>query len=843
MNLPLKTAAPAFALKEVRIADHALLRVNCLPAELLQSLCSPAMASAIEDLLAAEAALGHSRQTVLDALERSVPLAADKRLRRLLLEFRRDVFGGRRRAPKPELLSWLQGVLPAEAREVLATLLAANGALEAASAEMSRQVEAEPARITAILDEALAQPGFVHGLQAAAPRLAEQVARRRHTLPAKERRRLDHSLFAYVARSSSKTSPFSTLTSSVPVATRPGTAGARARLHDDWRLQPVAALNRGFATALRAAIAERDPDLLGGLALHPGLLAPTDEAHLQHHRHDLRRGTFWLEQYVAPRPLELEAIDCLRGLASPFSVDQGLSKLVEAGLDASEARKALRRMQRRDLLRTPEAWNAHTRAPSQALARLLRCNAAASTSGPLALSTADALERMQALAEGFPLAPASDRCSRAQRIREEFETVHATWSNAAPPDLRTPVFEDGWLAEPPVEAGEALRAIIERVSRVVASKVTLSREYAWLRDRFVAIHGEGGTCTDVPAFCRRAWTELQAMHRNPPAESSGDLPPIPARVPLTLFVQLDAGSIAEFDDPECGVVLNLAYNRIGWQAFRLTGCANSDEREFASSVRDWLHAAHAPREPVAIHVSGACNNLQAGDRVSTRVLELEGPPSNDGDLSLGDLVLRHDCESGLLDVTDRDGRALALSYLGSAVPMAAWGPRFVPILMAEPFDVGRPPPGMLFTVATDDDFVRHQPRWEEDGVVLLRETWWIRSSQLLALLAGLSPGAQVEAMCRLAREHGMPLTAYVSGQPAASGTSAGAAAFSHRKPCWTDLRVGYCIEELSRIAAQVEWLVVRESYPDLPRQWLTRKGKGFVSEFMVEVVLHGELSR
>jgi hypothetical protein len=163
--------------------------------------------------------------------------------------------------------------------------------------------------------------------------------------------------------------------------------------------------------------------------------------------------------------------------------------------------------------------------------------------------------------------------------------------------------------------------------------------------------------------------------------------------------------------------------------------------------------------------------------------------------------------------------------------------------MAEPFDVGRPPPGMLFTVATDDDFVRHQPRWEEDGVVLLRETWWIRSSQLLALLAGLSPGAQVEAMCRLAREHGMPLTAYVSGQPAASGTSAGAAAFSHRKPCWTDLRVGYCIEELSRIAAQVEWLVVRESYPNLPRQWLTRKGKGFVSEFMVEVVLHGELSR
>lgn len=845
MNLPMQPNPPAFALKKVRIADHAMLRVNCLPADLLASLCPPGMASAVESYFAAEARLDCLRQSVLDSLERSVPMATDKRQRRLILEFRRNVFGGRRHRPDAELLAWLEEVLPPGQRLDLLALLAANCELDAAAADMARHVDAEPVRIAAILDEALAQPGFLHGLQAAAPRLAEQVARRRPSLPAKERRRLDYSLYAYVARTSSKTSPFSTLTSSVPVATHPVASDSRTSLREDWQLKSVAALNRGYATALHAAIAERDPDLVGGLALHAGLHSSEGDAHMDHERHDVRRGTMWLEQYVAPRPIEVDAIASLRCLAGPFTAGQGLARLVDAGMDEAEARKTLRRLSRRDLLRTPDSWNAHTRAPATALAQLLRRNAAASANGALATATAEALERMQALAEGFPTASGSERCSLAPRIREEFESAHALWSHAAAPQFRTPVFEDGWLDESPFAAGAAFRALIERVARVVSRKVNLSRDYAWLRDRFIAIHGEGGTCTDVPAFCRRAWTEMQAMHRTPPRQASGQQgpAPFPCRVPLTLFLQLDAGGVDELDSPDCGVVVNLAYNRIGWQTFRLTSCANSDERQFSSSVQEWLQDACAPREPVAIHVSGACNNLQAGDRVTARVLELEGSPSQDADLCLADLVLSHDRDSGLLEVTDRHGQALALSYLGSAVPMAAWGPRYVPILMAEPFDLGRPPPGMLFTAATDGDVVRHQPRLEEEGVVLLRETWWLRSSHVLALLSGLSPAAQVEAMCRLARMHGIPVTAFVSGQPAASGTSSGAAAFSHRKPCWTDLRVGFCVEELARIAAQVEWLVMRESYPDLPRQWLTRDGRGFVSEFMVEIVLHGEMAR
>lgn len=850
MNLPLATTQSGLALRGMRVAEYAMLRVNCLPTRLLLDLCPAPLAEAIEKRLAAECQASRLAPSLLDALERSVSLATDRGLRRELLGLRRDIFGARYRRPSQALLRWLQSTLPDDDLLDLIGWLAAADALNDATSEVARHTADGGDRLKQMLEQALAIPAFVHGLEAAAPRLADRLARSRTTARSKEQRRLQRSLYAYVSRASSKTSPFSTLTCSVPV--RISTACDEPGLSDigkAWRTGSSAALNRGFATALRTAIGERDPDLLGGLALHPDLASSAGRSFLEHGRLEIRRASMWLEQYSAPLPDELPLLACLAQLASPFSVAAATAALQSRGMEANEARRLVRRCVRRDVLRTPGGWNAHTRAPATTLAELLRQHqSGASSDVGLVSRTIETLVRMQAWADAYATAASDERRVIPQRIQAEFEAVYACWSQTSAPGLRTPVYEDGWITPPPSIPGNGLKSMIERVGRVVAGKIRIADEYAWLRDRFVAYYGHGGVCDDAAAFCHRAWVDMSKVHRKYPPATSREaarvtrLEPVDVQVPATLFLQVEGSDPSVLEDPDCRVVLNLAYNRIGWQTLRLTASAQSDHLQFATSVRSWLLEAMAPREPVGIHVSGTCNNLQAGDKVTRRTLELE-QSAREGDLSLADIVIRHDPNTEMLDVTDRSETPLALTYLGSAVPMPAWGPRYIPILLSEPFAMGRPPAKRLF--APSDDFrpIVHQPRWEEDKVVLLRETWWIRSAYVAGLLAGMEAAAQVEGMCRLARANAMPLTVFATGQPASEFSNSVVSALMHRKPSVIDLRVAACVEELLAIASQSEWLVLRECLPALEQQWLTSEGDRFVSEFMLEVVLEGRIAR
>lgn len=851
MTTSSKPHAASFKLNGVRVARHAMLRVNCLPTDLLLELCPKQLAEAIEGRLAAESNLAALAPPVLDALERSVPAASDQRMRRLLLELRRNVFGSRCKQPSVGLLEWLQSTLTVHEWVDLSAWLHACDQLERRSMEIASHTGEGSQRLHQAMEYALTFPDFMHGLEAAAPRLAAQARCNRHKGSSKEARRIGRSLYAYVARASSKTSPFSTLTSSVPIATHAGSGSDRASAPaEPWRATSAASLNRGFATAMRAAIAERDPDLLGGLQVHPALLEGSDRSYLEHGRLEVRRASMWLEQYSAPPPDQMDLLSHLASVAAPFSVADAVTNLRAAGLDALEANRLIRRWVRRDVLRTPKAWTAHTRSPIAKLIGMLSLNQPSSSSTvDFVKDTVQALERIQSWSDAFTTAESSDRCSIPQKIRTEFEALHGAWSQAAAPDLRTPVYEDGWITPPPVAPGACFKAIIERISRVVASKIGISTDYAWLRDQFISYYGSGGVCEDAAAFCRRAWTDMSTRHVIVKTAQSGDIRTAESsslggtnvQVPLTLFVQFSGNGLDTLDNPDTQVVLNLAYNRIGWQTSRLTGCTLSDQQQFGLAVQSWLTAATAPREPVAIHISGACNNLQSSDRLTRRVLELERAAEGD-DLCLADLVVSHDPAANMLVVADRKGTTLALTYLGSAVPMPAWGPRYVPILLSEPFAVGRPPSHMMLAPQQSGKMVHHQDRWEEDNVVLLRETWWVKSSLIIDSLAGLPPSRQVEVMCRMARENQIPFMVFATGQPRSSVVSNIGSPLHHRKPCWIDLRVAACLVELLGIADDSEWLVLRECLPDLRQQWLTQGGNGFVSEFMLEVVLDGSLS-
>jgi hypothetical protein len=237
---------------------------------------------------------------------------------------------------------------------------------------------------------------------------------------------------------------------------------------------------------------------------------------------------------------------------------------------------------------------------------------------------------------------------------------------------------------------------------------------------------------------------------------------------------------------------------------------------------------------VSITVSSESSVLQAHLRCTDRALVVDVAPAAQ-DFKLGDLVLKHNPKSGLLELMTRDNVPIQTNYMGALLPMTTWGPRYLAILLGEPFEIIQPP---LHQFVNDGNppTVSHQPRVEQCGCVIFRETWRIKSTEFLHRLDQKSVVDCLIAAQDFRDEHKISRFVFAQGL-ITSWVMANQP--KGMKPTWLDFQNVACLEEILVLAKNFDWITLSEALPGPGKNVLRMQGREYVSEFIFEAVFSG----
>ncbi|WP_147199355.1 lantibiotic dehydratase [Pantoea sp. CCBC3-3-1] len=818
------------------VAPFILLRIAGLPTQYVSKLPDGLLA-VIQQQQRQEPRWQQLRQTLIESLYAHVALPAADNVRNELIRYRRHLYNGRPFLLSEEVSAWL-----AHYDDVTLAQLAEWQALS----EERRQLKATFSQcwqqVSDLTREALTdaadEPAMCRALTLASPRLLADLAQNWQAWPAKKRRRVERSLFAYMIRAAGKISPFSTFASFILLPLANSATGASLQT-TNWQVATTIRLNRSIALALREALysqhllAERDLPL----SLNPSLQRMSASQLRGHfYRYEKRRGLLWNEEQQFALSLEPQDVDAILTARSAQRWSEWHQHFVAAGIAPQSAERLLRKLIRKDVLRPQLQWSAHHPAPLAAVLELL----------PAEL-TSEALSLLPELPR--QLRKAKDTV-RIELLAQAQQTLNESWQRLTShqmPEIRNLVYEDAWSEGIDMTLPDAfVPDVLARVARVVAKRASLSLEYLWLRQAFLQRYGEGGVCEDIGLFLQESWQEFihfsQQLLSQPAAAvarlSYKGIDPAALRLPVTLFLQLEASDVGELHQRHGKVVINNAYSRIAWQLARttLTDDGGADARR--DQLKLWLQQVAAPALPLTFSFSGESSNLQAQARLAQHHLCLNEPQQVADDLVLAQIHLCHDAASGLLHFKDQQGQALQPFYLGAATPMIAWGTKYLLTVLAEPVQIGRPAWSQLMASEQDDDF-RHAPRLEEDNCVLIRETWWLRTSRIFREFSGQPVVDHPMLLLELLLKQGIPPDSYVNGQ---YNDSLSWQAFNNdkiRKPMWCRLGNTHCLDQLLLLARKADWLVFREALPAPENSWMQMQENNYVAEIHSEMVISG----
>jgi hypothetical protein len=828
---------------ELRIMPFLLVRIAGLPVEYGCGLPGQEASAIAAQLRRVDQQLRQLGPPLVEALFAAVSHPDAAPWRRPLLQAKRQAFAGAELAHTDELMGWLKRTLPASF-DLYRTYQQTFQARSALQTQMDVVCAADQEATQHLLQRALAQPAFLSALGLANPRLLAQLQLPLQVHSRKRRKQLERTLLAFTLRAAMKVSPFSSFASTcqakLNVSRELGHFDGQARtLHGESRL------NRSVAVALRALLGESrlvDADKLQ-LSLNPSLSFLRDEkgplrplrAHLREYQ--LRRGTLWSEENLLNARLDPALCALLQSLPEQFSQSWLLLTLQQVEQDRVKAERLLRQLLRKDILRPLPQWRAHDDAPALILADALQTH-------PQLAGLAGRLRDLDGQARAFAHGPAQQRPGMLSSIETAFAQMHHSLGSRPPPKLAGSVYED--VRSEGIELVFGTRftqRTLRRIAEVIGRHAVISTEYLWLRERFVASFGEGGCCTDLEGFLRAVWPAYLALGQqvsagNVPRPRIDPLQGAALRLPITVYFQLATDDPDEALNGTPRLVINGAYPRAAWQLGRSVSSEGVTREQRETPLRDWLAEAHRPLEPVTVTVSGESSNLQSQPVLSERQLCLDEQPSQPSDWLLKDLQLAHNVSTGLLELSGPERRPVALQYLGGASPLPAWGIKYLLTVLAEPVQLSRPDLETVSAGVTHAD-VRHQPRLEENGCVLVRETWWLRSRKLLERLENLGSGDRLCELLSVSAEHGMPEEVFVNGEFEDFFSWKSFAAAKTRKPFWCRLSNVACVDYLLGLARDTDWLVFREALPAPAESWFRIDGQPHVTELHAEMVLVG----
>lgn len=793
-------------------------------------------------------------QACTDSLYQAISVINDNNVRQNLLNLRRAIYNDR----KIKLSTASSARLTQDAPETLRLLEQYQGELERIESRFHHFCLAVQQDIDASRDllwRVAAIPEFRQALALAAPSLMTGlIGSASHNIPRKKRRALERSLFSFFIRATMKTSPFSHFgCTAAVVVNRSQKIGenrtAQMELHQHTQL------NRSIAVSLREALYqpvslfERNLPLIRNPSVrlclrHDDNGQELKSVHVPVRQYQSRQGMLWAEEHSINRTQLVPVLTLLGDMSARFTPSELLAKMEGLGYSNTDAKRLIRQLLRQDMVRPAIQWNAHEPSPANRLSRELE---KLIPFLPEVLPWLEVIQELSSIEERaihFSAITADQRPAVLHAIQQQWHHLHSLLDNRPKPDVRSLVFEDVKTTESVMTLPAGfVEKTAERIARVLASCAHFSMDYLWLHRRFIEIFGEGGECVNVAEFITTSWQAFiqfsigyhpmtwSALHT-----MSHDIPVDKTALPLTVYFQIDAENSEQVMQGTPRVIINLAYNRLGWQSARQT--SPDAASPLTQQISDWLSVAGRKRRLATLSVSGESSNLQAHARLSDAVLCVDEESQHADDLRLSDLRLYHNSETGLLELTDALGAPLQLQYLGGSTPMPAWGPKYLLIALSEPVQVGRPGTDMI--IATDnpqsaEKHVRHQPRLEIENCVLIRETWWVRSSWFKQHYPSTTPEERVASLLDIFAAWNIPDEVFVHGQHSDFFSWEALAATSMRKPMWCRAGNSMSADYLFDLARDAEWLVLREALPSPSAAWCFRDGKPYVSEFMLEM--------
>ena len=819
------------------VAPFIMLRTAGLPAHYVSQLPDD-LSAIIRQHHLQEPAWRQLGQALIARLHANIALPSADSVRQDMIRCRRHIFNDRYFNLSAEVRAWLAHYDSAALEQLTEWLAIANERRQLA-ATFNQRWQRVNEQTQALLLKAANEPALRRALCLASPQLLCDLEQNWQSWPAKRRRRVERSLFAYMIRAAGKVSPFSTF-SSFSLVPFESSAGEATLQTGEGKVTSTVHLNRSIALALRDALytqlwlAKHDLPLCRNPSLQR-ISASQMRGHF--YRYEKRHGLLWNEEQQFVLGLEAAEIDAVLSASHQQSWSEWRAHFELAGMAPPEAERLLRKLVRKDVLRPTLQWGTHHPAPLADVLALM----------PAELSS-DALRNLPELPERFGAAENSERVALLEQAQQ---TIQQSWERLTRhqmPEIRNILYEDAWREGIRMTLPDAfIPNVLARVAKAVAKRATLSQEYLWLLQNFIDKYGAGGHCTDVSLFLQQSWQGFIQFTQQRISQSAAttarwrqhNINPATLKLPVTLFLQLDTRHVGQLAHPRGKVVINNAYSRIGWQLARTTLTNDSQADDRRHQLQNWLRQFAAPALPLTFSVSGESSNLQAQARLAAHHLCLDEPPQVAGDLTLDRLQLHHDTQSGLLKLTDNQGQAFQLCYLGAATPMVAWGTKYLLTVLAEPVQIGRPAYKRLMANELDHDF-RHAPRMEEEDCVLIRETWWVRSSRIFHELSGHQAAEHPARLLALLLKNGIPTDSYVNGQ---FNDHLSWQSFNNdkiRKPMWCRLGNSHCLDQLLLLARKVDWLVFREALPSPENSWMEVKNETYLTEIHTEMVIPGD---
>jgi hypothetical protein len=812
-----------------RISPFGLLRVAALPIGPLLELAPHATTRHIDAALAALERMESLRAPLEDALHAAVPSNGPP-VRSALLEIRRSVHNGRSPRLGARQLTGALAVLPDDSREILsdwlAQQLACTESLAAAQAFYEREVleHVRPSLWALTTGESFLRPLALASLELF-NEWARDAGRPSGRLSAT---RTERSLLLYATRAAAKTSPFSIFMHQALVDLTDPAAGLPRPDPQDRDSRSY--LNRGLLIQMYHEAAAKAGEAACRFRLNRSItwradgsveaLAPEYVIFSQRLLRLGRPRSFRLHPALAAR---------LARLPSRFDLAELRQALLDGGLSAEAAARFLLQLRERGLVLPEACASGYDENPEEG------CREALGACGePAWGAVGAALHALSKAAKALASAPARSRALLLESSRAQIES---TWRvlGRLPEDKPLALFwEDGFFRRPLGPLGGGINGLLQELAATLRPDAVVTAPYRVLCDFFVATHGPGGVCHDVPTFLAQASNALARIQWWSADPARLELPTrADAKIACTALVQLSAPDEETLAAGGGALVLNQVYPGCGWLSARHAFGESEYQRELRRALTEWLAAVCAPTEPIDLLLSGDCNPLQAHPKLTPRVLGWPIEPSRGFEAAvvpISRISLCHDPASGLLDVADADGNPLMPVYLGTTVPHPAWGAEFWLTTLAQPYRIRRPMEELMPPL---DSALEHLalPRRTVGRVILNRASWWMRSSRLRRLWYRHTDARRLLDVAADCRALGMPRRLFIRG----ARTAIGAAGDAH-KPLWIDTRNPFSLEILLPLLGRTEWLHISEALPDLPI-WPQLAGRPHVAELLVEMVV------
>ncbi|ARQ72565.1 lantibiotic dehydratase [Streptomyces marincola] len=841
--------APAPAAPEApaaRLAPGALVRAT-LAGRPPEGPAAAAFRARLAELAAAERRLAALGPALGDALHASRAGHSQDFHRAVVLPLRRALHNGRPpRAGTIERLGDLPGRLP-ELRAWLALSERRAHLLAALRAAGPEALAEDRAALAALCRE----PAFQRAASFTSADLLRAVLRAGTGREDRRARKEEAGVLRYAARAVARTTPLSWF-AAVGWGTLPPPADG-----------PPPAARGGISLPARDATAVVRPNRTLVDTLSAALFASPRRGALLPHRMcsgprlDGDRATFARPRtaWTAARFLAVEddevtlaATGPLRRLAELAAAPAALDTLADAlgGPERrAEARAFLDRVRAAGLLVPVEPFDPQDPDPLPRLARWLRERGGTPEDRELADRIAEIAEATGA----FGTAPPERRAALLATLRDRWGALlDAVGRPVGPSAAALSVLSEDVVVRRPVPLAGALdrrdhQALGElaHVAELFDVGPALRR---FVRDRFVARYGEGGTCARAWDFGAEAFAAWQQAARAPAGDAADPLAaPRAALVSAVLAAHdgdpgrdavLPVGLVAGLARRLPAAVLRrpvsytwfvqrgtdglLAVNQVygGWGRFTSRFLAALDPaatRATATAVR----AATRPGARIAQvrPVSGFNANLHplfAPDEI--------GPDSSRASLGPDDIELAHDRRTDEVRVRVRaTGEPLDVLYAGVFAPVLL-PPRLAPLLTDHPHgttDFSALVP--RHTSPVPGGHLVRTPRLRHGHVVLRRGRWHLAAGSVTALRAELAADADVPAAtaAKWRALLGVPEHVFLHAVPEPGGTGLTdglLAALDRRKPQFVDLGNALHLRCLGKwLARHPHGVVIEEALP------------------------------